>query len=148
MSGDLPTGDGNREPDATTTPITQIIGRVVVTAIAIAFIVFALANAHHVNFSWVVGETRVAFDQAGEHESGGVRLILLLLGSAGVGFLVGLFIPWRAARHRKRSARRSEAQARSASDKGTSKAPSKPTIQDQPVNQEQPGDQDPPKESS
>jgi uncharacterized integral membrane protein len=78
----LPHDDPDRVPDRT--PVTQQVGRVVLVLVAVIFTVFALDNAQHVDFSWVVGSTDV-IQQGGERVSGGVRLIVLLL----LAFLAG-----------------------------------------------------------
>jgi uncharacterized integral membrane protein len=78
----LPDDHPDRVPDRT--PVTQQVGRVVLVLVAVVFTVFALDNAQHVDFSWVVGGTEVV-QQAGDRVSGGVRLIVLLV----LAFLAG-----------------------------------------------------------
>jgi uncharacterized integral membrane protein len=92
--------EGPDEPDAgARTPVTQQVGRIALVVVAILFVVFALANAQHVDFSWILGETEVV-QQGGERVRGGVRLIILLLAA----FLAGAFVAgvaaWQRARHR------------------------------------------------
>jgi uncharacterized integral membrane protein len=82
-------------------PLTQQIGRVAVVVVAVVFVVFALANAQHVDFSWVLGETEVV-QQGGERVSGGVPLIVLLLLAFAAGALVAGLLAWQRGRHRRR----------------------------------------------
>lgn len=86
------------------TPVTQQIGRGVVVLLAVAFGVFAVANAQHVEFSWLFGETQVEFDASGARVDGGVPLIVLLVGSLAVGVVVGMAIAWQRARSNRRAA--------------------------------------------
>ncbi|MGH3440637.1 MAG: lipopolysaccharide assembly protein LapA domain-containing protein [Nitriliruptorales bacterium] len=72
-------------------PFTQLLGRVVVGAAAVLFLLFTLFNRHSVTVDWVVG----TWD---------VPLIVVLLGSFLLGVLVGSSWLWR--RQRLRSARR------------------------------------------
>ena len=85
------------------TPLTQQIGRVVVLLLLVLFVVFALDNAQPVDFSWVLGDTQVREDVAGE-TTGGVPLILLLLASFAVGASVGAVGVWQVRRARRRDA--------------------------------------------
>lgn len=103
-----PGADDERDerPDASRTPITQILGRVVLAGVVVLFLVFAAANAHHVDFSWIFGETRASFDATGGHTEGGVRLIVLLLGSFVIGLFVGVLLTWQEWRRKRRAARR------------------------------------------
>jgi hypothetical protein len=82
------------------TPVTQQLGRIAVVLIAIVFVVFAAANAQHVDFSWVVGETEVVA-QGGERVEGGVRLIVLLLVAFAAGAFVAGILAWQRARPRR-----------------------------------------------
>jgi uncharacterized integral membrane protein len=97
---DAGTGGGSAEPEpGARTPVTQQVGRIALVVVAGLFVVFALANAQHVDFSWVLGESEVV-QQGGERVRGGVRLIILLLAA----FLAGAFVAgvaaWQRARHR------------------------------------------------
>lgn len=94
--------DGDRSAPPPSTPITQQIGRVVVVLLAVGFGVFAVANAQHVAFSWLFGETQVMVDASGERLSGGVPLIVLLVASLAIGVVVGMTIAWQRARQRAR----------------------------------------------
>lgn len=82
------------------TPLTQQIGRIALVVVAALFVVFALANAQHVDFSWLVGETRVV-QRGGERVSGGVPLIVLLVVAFAAGALVGWLLSWQRARARR-----------------------------------------------
>lgn len=92
--------------DGSRTPITQILGRIVLAVVVVLFLVFAAANAHYVDFSWIFGETRATFDGTGGHVEGGVRLILLLLASFVIGLFVGVLLTWQEGRRKRRAARR------------------------------------------
>jgi uncharacterized integral membrane protein len=81
-------------------PLTQQIGRVAVVLVAVVFVIFALANAQHVDFSWVLGQTEVV-RQGGERISGGVPLIVLLLLAFTAGALVAGLLAWQRGRHRR-----------------------------------------------
>lgn len=114
MSDDAPDGRdqeptepaGKREPTgpppASRVPVTQMVGRLVLAVLALLFVAFAAANAQHVDFSWIVGETEVAHDAAGERVDGGVRMIVLLLAALVVGILMGLLLAWQGRRTRRR----------------------------------------------
>lgn len=95
-------GEADRSAPPPSTPITQQIGRVVVVLLAVGFGVFAVANAQHVAFSWLFGETQVMVDASGERLSGGVPLIVLLVASLAIGVVVGMTIAWQRARQRSR----------------------------------------------
>lgn len=69
------------------TPFTQQLGRITIIVLAVLFAVFALANSQPVDFSWVFGET-IAREGADGEVTGGVPLILLLVG----GFIAGALI--------------------------------------------------------
>jgi len=62
------------------TPLTQQLGRVVVLVLLVGFAVFAVANSHPVDFSWILGRTSE------------VPLIVLLLVAFAIGALVGGFV--------------------------------------------------------
>lgn len=85
-------------------PMTQKLGRLVVLALAVVFVVFALDNAQHVDFSWVIGGTDVA-EQGGSRAAGGVRLIVLLVASFVIGAAVGATVVAGRARARRKAAR-------------------------------------------
>lgn len=87
------------------TPITQQLGRLLVVVLLATFVVFALDNAQHVDFSWLVGGTEVT-QVGGERVEGGVRLIVLLLGAFGIGALVGGTIIGARARAKRKAAAR------------------------------------------
>ena len=78
-------------------PLSQTIGRIVLAIMAVLVVVFALANRQRVTFKWLFGRTEV-IEQGGEYISGGVPLILLLLGA----FLLGIFIGWGVTRRSSR----------------------------------------------
>jgi len=98
-SGDQPAG--SQVPVPPPTPLTQQIGRVVVVLLAVAFGIFAVVNAQYVEFSWLFGETRVMFDDAGQRVSGGVPLIVLLVASLAIGIAVGMLVSWQRSRTRR-----------------------------------------------
>lgn len=87
-------------------PLTQQVGRVAVALVAFLFGVFAVVNAQPVAFDWVFGETVPREDPTGGYAGGGVRLIVLLVGSFLAGSLVTWFSMWWRGR---RSARRDRA---------------------------------------
>jgi uncharacterized integral membrane protein len=97
--------------EPTRTPLTQQIGRATVIVLAVLFGVFAVANAHHVDFSWIFGGTEVVSDADGERLRGGVPLIILLLVAFAIGALVGALVTWQAGRA-KRAQQRSAARQR------------------------------------
>lgn len=68
-------------------PFTQFVGRVVVAAVAVLFLVFTLINRHEVTVDWVLRESQVS-------------LIVLLLGSFLLGVVVGSGWFWRRQRAR------------------------------------------------
>jgi uncharacterized integral membrane protein len=70
-------------------PATVRATQVSVLLVAAIFGVFAVANSHRVDFSWLVGETQVSRDAAGQVVSGGVPLIVLLLLSFILGAVLG-----------------------------------------------------------
>lgn len=89
-------------------PFTQQLGRVSLVVLAVLFVIFALANAQPVDFSWVFGETEVLRDSRGRPIRGGVPLILLLIASFVLGALVtalAIFQVRRARSHRDASAK-------------------------------------------
>ena len=88
-------------PEEPRTPLTQQIGRVTIVALAVLFGVFAVANSHHVAFSWVLDATEVVTDADGERVSGGVPLIVLLVVSFAAGALIGSVAVWQAGRSRR-----------------------------------------------
>jgi len=69
------------------TPFTQQVGRITIVVLLALFAVFAIANSQPVDFSWVFGET-IAREAADGSVTGGVPLILLLIGA----FLAGALI--------------------------------------------------------
>lgn len=83
------------------TPVTQQVGRITLVVVAALFVVFAAANAQYVDFSWLVGETRVV-QRGGERVSGGVPLIVLLVVAFAAGALVATLLSWQRGRHRRR----------------------------------------------
>jgi uncharacterized integral membrane protein len=104
VSDTEPDGTDARREDGDATarggaPVTQQVGRVAIVVVAVLFLVFALANAHHVDFSWLIGETEVV-QRAGERVSGGVPLIVLLMAAFAAGALVATLIGWQRHRHR------------------------------------------------
>lgn len=96
---DLEASDGAGDASSST-PMTQHVGRIALVVVAALFLVFALTNAQHVDFSWVFGETEVV-QQGGERVRGGVPLIVLLLVAFAAGALVATLLSWQRARHRK-----------------------------------------------
>jgi uncharacterized integral membrane protein len=82
------------------TPMTQQLGRIVLVIVAVLFVIFALANAHYVDFSWLFGETQVV-EQGGERVRGGVPLIILLLVAFAAGAVVARLWSWQRKRHRR-----------------------------------------------
>lgn len=94
------------QPQESRTPVTQILGRVIIVVLILIFLVFAAANGQHVDFSWVLGETRARFDGTGGHIEGGVRLIFLLTATFFLGILVGAMLSWLEFRRKRREARK------------------------------------------
>lgn len=84
-------------------PFSQVVGRVVLGAIAVLFVIFTVFNRQPVDFNWVFGETQV-IKEGGDYVSGGVPLIVLLIGSFVLGGVVGAGFLWR--RRRVRRSRR------------------------------------------
>lgn len=82
-------------------PLSQLVGRGVLAAVAVLFVVFAVVNRQPVDFDWVFGES-VVETRGGEYAGGGIPLIVLLLGSFVLGALVGAGLLWRRRRHRRR----------------------------------------------
>ncbi len=82
------------------TPVTQQIGRVIVALAAVLFLVFAFVNSQRVTFDWIFGESVAVTTPQGV--SGGIPLIVLLLGAFLLGALVGAGLLWRT--HRTRQA--------------------------------------------
>ncbi len=100
-------------------PFTQQLGRVSLVVLAVLFVVFALANAQAVDFSWVFGETEVLRDSRGRPVSGGVPLIVLLIASFVFGALVtalAIFQVRRARSHRETAAKAGRRGRRSPKD--------------------------------
>ncbi len=81
------------------TPLTQQIGRVIVALAAVLFLVFAFANSQAVTFDWIFGESVAITTPQGV--SGGIPLIVLLLGAFLLGALVGAGLLWRTQRTRQ-----------------------------------------------
>jgi len=75
-------------------PISTIIGRVLLAILGIVFIVFAVLNVQNVSFNYIFGESERTALPNGEL-TGGVPLILLLVGSFLVGIIFGSFMSWR-----------------------------------------------------
>ena len=94
---DPPAGAEHDRPRA---PVTQQIGRAVVLLLVVLVGVFAASNAHRVDFSWVLGATRVV-EGPGDEVQGGVHLIVLLLVSFVVGVIVGALLLWQSSRTRR-----------------------------------------------
>lgn len=92
------------------TPFTQQLGRITIVVLAALFAVFAIANSQPVDFSWVFGET-TAREGADGVVTGGVPLILLLVGAFVAGslitFLTELYVG-RARRARKAAKERAK----------------------------------------
>ncbi len=84
-------------------PFTQTVGRIALGVTAALFVAFSLDNLHPVPFEWIFGGS------GGGFRGDGVPLIVLLLGSFGLGTLVGAGMVWR--RHRVRRVRWERAQA-------------------------------------
>ncbi|MCC5948046.1 MAG: LapA family protein [Nitriliruptoraceae bacterium] len=89
-------------PDTAPVPLTQQIGRVAIVILAVLFGIFAVANSQPVDFSWIVGETLVREDAAGEGTTGGVPLIILLLVTFVIGGGLGALFEWYFLRSRRR----------------------------------------------
>lgn len=70
------------------TPVSQQVGRVAMVVAGAVFALFAIFNAQHVDFSWVFGSTEVV-TAGGDRVTGGVPLIVLLLGAFVLGAVVG-----------------------------------------------------------
>lgn len=100
-------------------PFTQQLGRVSLVVLAVLFVVFALANAQPVDFSWVFGESEVLRDSRGRPVGGGVPLIVLLIASFVLGALVtalAIFQVRRARSHRDAADRAERRRRRSRTD--------------------------------
>lgn len=95
--------DAGRPTDRGPLPFSQLVGRIVLGAIAVLFVIFAVFNRQPVDFSWVFGETQVV-KEGGEYVSGGVPLIVLLITSFVLGGLLSAGLLWR--RRRVRRSRR------------------------------------------
>ncbi len=90
----------SREATAEPVPLSQHVGRIVLVVIAVLFVVFAVVNSQRVTFDWVFGQTEVV-EQGGEYVSGGIPLIVLLIGSFVLGGIVGAGLLWRQRRVRR-----------------------------------------------
>lgn len=109
---DRPGGEGRPGRDgapgageaARGTPLTQQVGRITLIVLATLFGVFAVVNSQFVDFNWIFGSTSVT-TQGGERVSGGVPLIVLLVGSFLLGGVGGWFLGWRRRRGRPARAR-------------------------------------------
>jgi uncharacterized integral membrane protein len=99
-----PVGSGAAPERAAGAPLTQQVGRVAVTVLAVLFGIFAVFNSQSVSFDWIVGETVAVYSDTGEHLGGGVPLIVLLLASFVLGFAAGGLATWRRGRRRARRA--------------------------------------------
>ncbi len=109
------TPERSAPPDATVperTPLTQQLGRGVLVLLAVLFGVFAVANSHYVDFSWVFGGTEVRLDAVGERLDGGVPLIVLLVGSFLLGGVITAFAMWQSRRAQERRDRREAKRSR------------------------------------
>lgn len=98
-------GDPPADGSAAPTPLTQQLGRIATVAVLVVFVVFALDNAQHVDFSWLVGSTEVE-TVGGERVAGGVRLIVLLAAAFAAGAVTAGTAVAARARARRRAARR------------------------------------------
>lgn len=105
VSEQPPADDGNAHVDGPTDEprglsMGQKVGRVLLGVLVVLFGVFAVANAHPVDFSWILGETLVEIDEAGQRIEGGVPLIVLLVVAFAIGLVSGLFFAWQRRRRR------------------------------------------------
>jgi uncharacterized integral membrane protein len=98
--------DVPQQPQSTGRSVTQVLGLIFIAVLILVFLVFAAANAQYVSFSWVVGETRARFDETGGHIDGGVRLIVLLIGTFFLGLVIGALLSWQEYRRKRREARK------------------------------------------
>ena len=96
-------------------PFTQQLGRITIVVLAVLFGVFALANSQRVDFSWIFGETTVQEGPTGE-VTGGVPLILLLVGAFAAGAVIAILTELYVARARR--ARKAAAERRPDEGKG------------------------------
>lgn len=103
-------------------PFTQQLGRVTIVVLAVLFGVFAVANNQRVDFSWIVGETTAEESPTGEL-TGGVPLILLLLGAFAAGAVIAILTELYVARARR--ARKAAADRGKDKDKGKGKGKEK-----------------------
>ncbi len=86
------------------TPFTQHLGRIALVAVGVLFTIFALVNSQRVDFNWIFGETIVQRTAQGSdlvRTSGGVPLIILLVGSFVLGAVFATLAGWR--RHRRKA---------------------------------------------
>ena len=120
--------DASRTEVEPPVPFTQQLGRVTIVVLAVLFGVFAVANSQRVDFSWVVGETTVREGPTGEL-TGGVPLILLLLGAfvagAVIAILTELYVA-RARRSRKPTADRGKGEGKEKGKKNKGKGKDQP----------------------
>ncbi|TVP62750.1 MAG: LapA family protein [Nitriliruptor sp.] len=99
-------------------PFTQQLGRVTIVVLAVLFGVFAVANSQRVDFSWIFGETTVREGPTGE-VTGGVPLILLLVGAFVAGAVIAILTELHVTRVRR--ARKATAERGKGQDKGRGK---------------------------
>lgn len=84
----------------------QRLARVLWLVIVLVFAAFAAFNAQSVDFSWIVGETTV--DRVDGQLTGGVPLIVLMVGSFALGALVAWMASWRSRRKQLKQLRRQQ----------------------------------------
>lgn len=88
-------------------PLRQRVGRGLLIAWLVLFVIFAIVNLHWVDFDWIFGETEVV-EVGGQRQSGGVPLVLLLAGAFASGLLAGMAIVGLQVRRTRRAARSKE----------------------------------------
>lgn len=90
-------------------PVGRRIARTLLIAWLVLVVIFAILNLHWVDFDWIFGET-VVVEVAGERQSGGVPLVLLLVGAFASGLLTGITIVGLRVRRARRAAREKQRQ--------------------------------------